>query len=74
LLDALFGDEAQEGGLLKLRGKSLAEGVVKNGIASLVDEVGDNDGVHLGQAMSAAGNVEPSSKGKESKERSYGEY
>ena len=68
MLDALLGDQAQEGRLLELGGKSLAEGVVKNGIAGFVGEVGENDGVRLGQAVSAAGIVEPASNSQESNE------
>ena len=68
LLDALLGDQAQERRLLELRGKTLAEGVVKDGIAGFVDEVRENDGVHLGQGVGAVGVVEPASNSQESDE------
>jgi hypothetical protein len=65
LLDALLGQQAQEGGLLELRGKTLAKGIVKDGIASFIREIRENDGVHLGQCGNAARIVEPASKSKE---------
>ncbi len=49
LLDALFGNDAEERGLFELDGESLFEGVVEDGVAGGVGEVREDDGVLLGE-------------------------
>jgi len=46
-----IGKQVQKRRLLQLRRKSLAQRAVENGIARGVGEVGEDDGVLLGQAM-----------------------
>ena len=51
--------QAQERRLLKLSGETLSKGLVKDGVAGLVGEIRENDGVGLGQGVRAARVVEP---------------
>ncbi len=57
LLDALFGDDAEEGRLFELDGESLLKGVVEDGVAGGVGEVGEDDGVLLGEFCGVGGAV-----------------
>ena len=57
LLDALFGDDAEEGRLFELDGEGLFESVVEDGVAGGVGEVGEDDGVGLGEFGGVGGAV-----------------
>jgi hypothetical protein len=49
LRDTLVGNEAEKWRLLQLRGKALAQGVIEDRVAGGVSEVGQDDGVFVGE-------------------------
>ncbi len=55
LCDLFVGEEIQEGGLLKLGSKALAQGAVENGFACCVGEFGEDNGVFVGEFGGAGG-------------------
>ena len=59
LLDALFGDEAEEGWLFKLHRQPLPERAVKHRIARRVRKVGEDDGVLVGRRVRLVGVEQP---------------
>ena len=63
VLNLGFGKQVQIGRLFQLHGEGLFEGAIENGIAGGVDEVGEDDGVFVGEGASVARGEEVSSDG-----------
>ena len=75
LLDALFGDDAQEGRLFELDGESLFESVVEDGVTGGVGEVGEDEGVGLREFGRVGGAVvEEAADGEERNQRGAGDH
>jgi hypothetical protein len=57
LCDFLIGEEIEEGGLFKLGGEALTKCAVEDGVTGSVGEVGEDDGVFVGE-FGGVGRVE----------------